>query len=183
MTALVSRAQLRMSFLRYALVTVPLLVLLGAISGGIAGAGEDNRWFAALAKPDFMPPGWTFGAVWTALYILLGFVLAMLLHAHGARRRGPAIGLFLVQMVANYAWSPLFFRFHKIDAALELIGAMIVLTVALIVLLWTIRRVAALLMLPYLAWLCFAAALTASILSLNPGAELAPQPASADIVL
>jgi len=183
MTGLASRAQLRMSLLRYALVTVPLFVLLGVVSGRIAGAGEENRWFAALVKPDFMPPGWVFGAVWTGLYILLGVVFAMLLHARGARRRGPAIGLFVVQLIANYAWAPLFFGYHRIDAALELIGAMIVLTVALVVLLWKIRPFGALLMLPYLAWLCFAAALTASILSLNPGAELAPQPASADIVL
>ena len=183
MTAIASKGQLRMSLLRYALVTVPLLVLLGAVSGGIAGAGEGNRWFSGLAKPGFMPPGWAFAAAWTGLYILLGLALAMLLHARGARRRGAVLGLFAVQLVASYAWAPLLFGFHRIEAALELLGAMIVLTVALVVLLWSIRRVAALLILPYLAWLCFAAGLTASLLSLNPGAELAPQPASADIVL
>jgi benzodiazapine receptor len=61
---------------------------------------------------------------------------------------------------------------------------MIVLTVALIVLAWPIRRLAALLLLPYLAWLCFAALLTAEIMARNPDAVgLVPQPASADIVL
>ena len=60
---------------------------------------------------------------------------------------------------------------------------MVVLTVALVVLLWWIRRVAALLMLIYLAWLGFAAVLTLSISTLNPGAEVAPQPASTDIIL
>lgn len=173
-----------MSFLRYALVTVPLVVLLGTVSGRIANSGYGNRWFDALAKPDFMPPGWVFGAVWTLLYILLGLVLAMLLHARGAHRRGAVIGLFALQLVCNYFWSPVFFGWHDIGSALLLLGVMIVLTVALIVLLWTIRRVAALLMLPYLGWLCFAALLTVSISGLNPNAgEVAPEPASTDIAL
>jgi benzodiazapine receptor len=171
-----------MSLLRYALVTVPLIVLLGTISGRISNSGYGNPWFDSLAKPDFMPPGWVFGAAWTILYVLLGIVLAMLLHARGARRRGAAIALFFLQLVCNYLWSPVFFAFHDIGSALLLLGAMIVLTVALIVLLWWIRRVAAVLMLPYLAWLGFAALLTLSISALNPeAAGVAPQPASVAI--
>lgn len=184
MTAgLASRSQLRMSLLRYALVTVPLVLLLGTVSGRIAGAGGGNPWFDALAKPAFMPPPWLFGIAWTILYMLLGLVLAMLLHARGARLRGAAIALFLVQLLLNYAWPPLFFGFHRVGASLLLIAAMIALTVVLIVLIWWIRRGAALLMLLYLGWLVFAALLTAAIGSLNPGAELAPRPASTDIVL
>ena len=172
-----------MSLLRLALVTVPLVLLFGTISGRIAGAGDGNRWFDALAKPDFMPPGWLFGAAWAILYILLGLVLAMLLHARGARRRGVAIGLFLLQLLLNYLWPPLFFGFHQIGWSLLLNVAMIVLTIILAVLLWWIRRAAALLLLPYLAWIGFAALLTASIAALNPGAEVAPQPPSTDIIL
>ena len=184
MTGLASKSQLRMSFLRHALVTVPLVVLLGTISGRASGSGYGNPWFDALAKPDFMPPGWVFGVAWTILYILLGVVLAMLLHARGAHRRGRVIALFLLQLALNYAWSPVFFAWHEVGTALTLVGAMIVLTVALVVLVWPIRRVGALLMLPYLFWLCFAALLTASILSLNPDAsEVAPQQPSTDIVL
>ena len=184
MTALASKGQLRMSLLRYALVTVPLVLLLGIVSGRMANSGYGNPWFDALAKPDFMPPGWLFGVAWTILYILLGLALAILLHARGAQRRGRAIGLFVVQLLLNYAWSPVFFAWHRIDWALMLIGAMIVLTLALIVLLWRIRRSAALLMLPYLVWICFAAALTFSIGQRNPNAsQVAPQPVTTDIVL
>ncbi len=184
MTALASKAQLRMSLLRHALVTVPVVLLLGTLSGGISGSGEGNAWFEALAKPDFMPPGWVFGAAWTILYVMLGLALAMLLHARGARRRGRVLALFVVQLAINLAWSPLFFAFHQVDWALAAIGAMVVLTGALIVLAWSIRRLAALLLVPYLAWLCFAALLTAEIRAGNPDADaLVPQPASADIVL
>ena len=184
MTAIASRSQLRMSFLRYALFTVPLVLLLGTVSGRISGSGYGNAWFDALQKPDFMPPGWLFGVAWTILYILLGFVLAMLLSARGARLRGVTIGLFVLQLAMNYCWSPLFFAMHRIDAALMLILAMIALTLILVVLVWRIRRMGAVLMLPYLAWLCFAAALTQSIGALNPeGARLAPAGASTDIAL
>ena len=184
MTALASRGQLRMSLLRYALVTVPLVLLLGTVSGRLSDSRYGNRWFDSLAKPDFMPPGWVFGAAWTILYVLLGVALALLLHARGARGRGRAIGLFLFQLVLNFAWSPVFFAWHRIDWALMLIGAMVVLTVVLVVLLWRIRRLAALLILPYLAWIAFAAALTFSIGALNPdGPQVAPQPVTTDITL
>ena len=77
MTGLASKSQLRMSLLRYALVTVPLVLLLGTVSGRIANSGYGNPWFDALTKPDFMPPGWVFGLVWTLLYIGLGIGTAI----------------------------------------------------------------------------------------------------------
>ncbi len=183
MTAIASRSQLRLSFLRYALFTVPAVLLLGTLSGQLANSGYENPWFDALLKPAFMPQGWVFGAVWTFLYILLGFALAMILHARGARWRGAALGLFVAQLLLNYLWSPLFFAWHRVDLALIVILAMLVLTLLLVVLVWRIRKVAALLLVPYLGWLCFAALLTSEIRRLNPDAQLAPQPAATDIVL
>ena len=173
-----------MSLLRYALVTVPLVLLLGTVSGRLSNSGYGNRWFDSLAKPDFMPPGWVFGAAWTILYILLGVALALLLHARGARGRGRAIGLFLFQLVLNFAWSPVFFGLHQPTTALSIVAAMVVGTVALIVVAWRVRPFAGALLLPYLAWLLFATALNFQIVSLNPDAEtLAPGGASTDIVL
>jgi tryptophan-rich sensory protein len=173
-----------MSFLRYALFTVPAVLLLGTISGRVANSGDGNPWFDALVKPALMPPGWVFGAAWMILYILLGLALAMILHARGARGRGLAVGLFLVQLVMNYAWSPLFFAAHEVDAAFILIVLMITAASLAALLFARIRRAAGLLMLPYLAWLFFAAYLTWQVGELNPNArELAPQQASADIPL
>ncbi|HEU0134418.1 MAG TPA: TspO/MBR family protein [Allosphingosinicella sp.] len=184
MTAIASKSQLRMSFLRYALFTVPLVLLLGTVSGRIANSGYGNAWFDALRKPEIMPPGWMFGAAWTILYILLGLSLALILHAKGARGRGPALSLFVLQLLLNYAWSPLFFAYHQVDAAFWTILAMIAISAVTAVLFWRIRRSAGLLMLPYLAWLCFAATLTWQIGTLNPGAsELAPGGITTDIAL
>jgi len=181
-TELASRAQLRMSFLRIALFTVPAVVLLGTVSSMLSNSGYSNAWFRSLDLPDFMPPGWAFPVAWTILYIMLGLSFAMLLHARGAPRRGRLIGLFLVQLAVNLAWSPVFFGMHKVSLGLYLVGAMIALTVALIVLLWPVRRAAALLLLPYLAWLGFAAALNYRVVVDNPNAErLAPRGVSTDI--
>ena len=177
MNELASPGQLRMSFLRWALVTVPAIVLLGFLSGRVANSGYENLWFAALEKPALMPPGWVFGAVWTLLYILIALALAMVLNARGARRRGLGIALFLVQFLLNLAWSPIFFARHQVMPAFFLILAMILLTGATIAVFRRIRGAAALLMLPYLAWLCFAAWLNYGIHSLNPDADSLAAPA------
>lgn len=184
MTALASRGQLRMSFLRYALVTVPAVLLLGSLSGVLSNSGYGNGWFAGLAKPSFMPPGWAFPVAWTILYICLGLALAQILHARGARGRGLALAVFLAQLVLNYAWSPVFFGMQRIWPAFAIIAAMFVLSVAAAFLFLRIRKGAALLMLPYLAWLCLAAALNYEIGRLNPdGGRVAPDASSTDIAL
>ena len=177
MNEIASPGQLRLAYLRWALVLVPVIVLLGFLSGKFANSGYGNRWFAALAKPGFMPPGWAFGLAWTILYILMGLALAMVVHARGAKGRGAAILLFLVQLVLNLIWSPLFFRAHQVDNALILIIVLFLAVVVTTGLFWRIRRAAGLLLLPYLAWLVFAATLNYEIGRLNPEAETLVAPA------
>lgn len=177
MNEIASPGQLRLAYLRWSLLTVPAIVLLGFLSGRLANSGYGNRWFDALEKPALMPPGWLFGVAWTILYILMGLALAIVLHARGAKGRGPAIVLFLVQLLMNLAWSPLFFRAHQVGSALVLILALIVVVAITIWLFGRIRRVAGLLLLPYLAWLAFASFLNYEIGRLNPDAETLVAPA------
>jgi len=177
MNEIASPGQLRLAYLRWALLTVPAIVLLGFLSGRLANSGYGNRWFDALEKPALMPPGWLFGVAWTILYVLMGLALAIVLHARGAKGRGPAIVLFLVQLVMNLAWSPLFFRAHQVGSALILILALIVVVAITIWVFDRVRRIAGLLLLPYLAWLCFASFLNYEIGRLNPDAETLVAPA------
>lgn len=184
MGEIASRSQLGWALFRKAVVTVPLVLLLGIASGRLAGSGYDNPWFAVLHKPDAMPPGWAFGAAWSVLYILQGLALAMILNARGNRLRGIAIALFVVQLVANLAWSPLFFAMHQVTAAYWLILLMIVVVFATTLVFAQIRKPAAWLLVPYLAWLCFAAALNGDIKRLNPDAErLVPGSANTQIAV
>ncbi|MGI8611824.1 MAG: TspO/MBR family protein [Sphingomicrobium sp.] len=155
---------------RFALVTVPAIVLLGSASGSVSGSGYGNPWFDDLVKPFFMPPGWVFGAAWTTLYALLGLALAMILAEPPSKRRRKALILFFAQLTLNFAWSPIFFAAHDIRLAMITIIVMLALAAAAAGQFFRIRPLAGALVTPYLAWLCFAAALTSAIDKLNPGA-------------
>ena len=182
MTELATPDQLRMSFLRWALVTVPATVLLGSLSGLLSNSGFGNAWFEALQMPAIMPPGWVFGVVWPVLYTLLGLALAMILHARGAKGRGVALSLYAIAFIANLCWSPLFFAAHQISAAFYLILFMIVVTIATAFAFGRIRSAAAWLLVPYLLWISFAAILNYQFDQMNPDAEtLAPAVARSQI--
>ena len=167
MTGLASRGQLRASFLRWALFTVPLVLLLGFLSGQV-GSNAESAWFQSLVKPAIFPPPMWFGIVWSILYVLMGLALAMVCAAWGARGRTAGIVAFALQLIVNLAWSPVFFAMHRIKEALIVIAVLDVLVIVTIVLFWRVRRVAALLLLPYLAWIAFATLLNWEFLQANP---------------
>ena len=177
MGGIASKGQLRMSLLRWAVVIVPLILLLGFASGRSVPAGSANTWYIALHKPAATPPGWAFPVVWTTLYILMGFALAMILNARGARGRWPAVGLFALGFALALAWQPLFFGAHDIGGSLGVVIAMVAVGVATTFAFGRIRPTAAWLMVPYLAWICLAGTLTWRIGQMNPDAgTLAPAP-------
>ena len=120
-----------------------------------------------MATPS---PGWTFGVVWPILYALLGVALAMVIAEPPSPRRQAALTLFAIQMVLNFAWSPIFFGAHDIKLGKIVIFAMAALAAAAAGQFLRLRRAAGLLMVPYLAWLVFAATLNATIDELNPSA-------------
>ena len=128
-----------------------------------------NEWFDTLRKPDIMPPGWAFGTAWTTLYILLGLAIALVLTRRGAPGWRLAVALFVIQMLLNFSWSPAFFGAQQPEPALFILILMLVLSIAATFLFSRIARAAALLMLPYLAWLAFASILNYRIIELNPG--------------
>jgi len=167
MNTLASKGQLRASFFRWALLTVPACVLLGFLAGQLGG-GADSVWFEALVKPDIYPPPQSFGIVWTILYIMMGISLALVCAAWGARGRVAAIMVFAAHFLLNLAWTPMFFGAHEITLALYILAAMIITLVLTIAFFWRVRQLAALLLLPCLAWVCFATLLNYEFLRLNP---------------
>ncbi|HUQ13635.1 MAG TPA: TspO/MBR family protein [Novosphingobium sp.] len=178
MTLPASRGQLRASFLRWALLIVPAVMFLGFIGARLAGPAPGNPWFDGLAKPAIYPPPAAFGIVWPVLYLLMGVALTLVVTARGARGRGIAIAAFLVQFALNLAWTPIFFAGHKMTAALGVIVALDLAAIATIALFWRVRRPAALLLIPYLAWILFATLLNWEFLRANPGAEGQTAPAA-----
>ena len=160
----------RRDWWKIAIVAVVLIELLGGASGWLSNSGYENGWFAALDKPGFMPPGWTFGVVWPILYALLGISLAMIIAEPPSDRRRVALILFFIQLALNFLWSPIFFAGHDITLAKWVIFLMAAVAAAAARQFLKLRRAAGLLMIPYLAWLIFAATLNATIEALNPGA-------------
>lgn len=160
-----------MSYFRWALVCVTATLFCGVVSASIANSGYGNSWFAALTKPELMPPGSTFRAVWTGLYVLLGLALAYIIDARRAAGRGMAITLFMAQLLGNFIWSPLFFAAHEVTLSVYLLCVILVLSLVAAWLFWRIRTAAGLLLIPYILWLCFAIYLNFGVSRLNPGAE------------
>lgn len=184
MSELASNGQLRAAYWRWALVTVPLVVVPGFIVGALSNSGETNSWYALLEKPWFQPPGWAFPVAWSTLYVLLGLAVALVLNARGSRFRGYAVALFVVAMLLNFTWSPVFFGLHRPALALAIIVAMFAAALATTLAFGRVRSAAAWLMVPYLGWLCFAALLNWEIVKLNPNAEgLVVEPGATQIEL
>ena len=178
MNQIASPSQHRMSFLRWALFVVPVVMFLGFFSGNLSGSTQENIWYQTLIKPAIQPPGWVFGVVWPTLYFLMGLALAMVLHARGARHRTRAIALFLVQFLINLTWSPIFFGQHKVTLAFYIIIAMLIVAIATTFAFAQVRKTAAWLMVPYLIWISFAAILNFQIDQLNPDVESLYVPAA-----
>ena len=160
----------RRDWWKTAIAAVILFELLGGASGWLSQSGYGNPWFDALQKPSFMPPGWAFGVVWPILYALLGIAVAMILALPPSPRKQAALTLFFIQLVLNFAWSPIFFAGHDIRLAKVIIWAMAAIAAVAARQFTTIRKPAGLLLIPYLAWLVFAATLNTTIEDMNPGA-------------
>ncbi|MES2441911.1 MAG: TspO/MBR family protein [Pseudomonadota bacterium] len=170
MREIASKGQLRLAYLRWAVVTVPFILLLGFTSARLVPSGSQNSWYRHLILPDNMPPEIAFPIAWTVIYVLMGLALAMIINARGSSLRGPAIILFAVQMAVNLAWSPVFFGMHQVTTALILLAVLAALVLVTILLFGRIRLGAAVLLLPYLAWVCYAGFLLYQIDKLNPNA-------------
>lgn len=173
MNRLASPAQLRASFIRWALFLVPSVILLGFLSSQLSGSAADNAWFAELRKPALFPPPAAFGIAWSVLYVLMGLAMAAVCSAWGSRYRLQAIAVFMVQLVLNLMWSPVFFFWHQIELALGIIVLMAIAVAATIALFLKVRRWAGLILLPYLAWVLFAGVLNFQFWQLNPEASSA----------
>jgi tryptophan-rich sensory protein len=170
MAGIATPGQLRMSFLRWVLVLVPLIVLLGILASGIAGPNTGG-WYEALERPALEPPGYIFGIAWTLFYGLMGVALAIVIHARGSYWRRTAIIVFWAHLLANLLWSPIFFGMHQVSFALFWLIVVLAMAIATTLLFGRVRPLAAWLMVPYLVWLCFAALLNLEIDQKNPDAE------------
>jgi tryptophan-rich sensory protein len=150
-----------------------LALLLGgtaaaALTGAIASA-RAGEFYQQLARPSWAPPAQAFGPVWSVLYVLMAVAAWLVVREGGWPRARPAIALYALQLVLNALWTWLFFRWRLGWAAFVEILALWALLLLTVWTFWHVRRLAGALLLPYLAWVTLAAALSYSVWRQNPG--------------
>jgi len=143
-----------------------LIIGLGGL-GGVAFSGGGQGWYQSLQRPPGTPPPWVFGPVWTLLYAMMGISLGLLVGDRRLAGARPAIAVFILQLVLNLAWTPLFFGAHRSGLALIDIVAMWVCIAWTILLARRVNRIAAWLLAPYLVWVSYATYLNAGFWWLN----------------
>lgn len=143
-----------------------LFFLVLVVGGGIAIGylTPPGEWYAQLTKPAFTPPGWIFGPVWTALYILIAVAGWRVWLSVGG---GRPMKLWWTQLVLNFLWSPVFFSAHQIGLSVAVVLLLLAAILGFIAVSWRRDRIAAWLFVPYAAWVAFATLLNISLLILN----------------
>ncbi|MGI9413658.1 MAG: TspO/MBR family protein [Hyphomicrobiales bacterium] len=137
------------------------------VIAGIATAASVGTWFQTLNQPPFRPPDWLFGPVWFVLYTLMGIAAWRVWRIAGFSGARPALTLYGVQLALNFAWSFLFFGFRMIGLAFAEILVLLALVIATAIAFHRIDGWAALMFVPYIAWVAFASLLNGSLWVLN----------------
>ncbi|NIM01559.1 MAG: tryptophan-rich sensory protein [Acidobacteria bacterium] len=151
---------------------IPLFVAVGVcmlvgVSGSVVTASSVREWYPGLAKPSWTPPAFLFGPVWSALYVMMGASAWLVWLAEDSAGRTRALVLFGLQLVLNALWSLIFFGLRSPGWAFVEIVALWVAIVATMGAFLKIRPIASALLVPYVLWVSFAAALNWTIWSLN----------------
>ena len=149
-----------------ALVVSVLLVAAVAAFGGQFAPGE---WYRGLDKPFFTPPNWLFGPVWSLLYLAMATTAWLVWKERREAAIGIPLAVYGIHLLLNGLWSWLFFGLHWPGVAFGEIVLLAFTILAVILLFWRIRPLAGALLIPYLAWVSFAALLNLSLWFLNQG--------------
>lgn len=144
-----------------------LLSFVAAAIGALASV-QAASFYQQLAQPSWAPPSSVFGPVWSLLYALMGIAAWLVWREGGWRRQRGLLTLFVVQLAVNALWSWLFFAWHLGALAFTDIVLLWLLIVATVIGFWRVRALAGALLLPYLCWVSFAAALNYAVWHLNP---------------
>jgi tryptophan-rich sensory protein len=144
------------------------IVSFAASAVGAVASIQAKSFYSQLAQPEWAPPAFLFGPVWTALYAMMAIAAWLVWRSSGFRSNRIALSLFLVQLALNALWSWLFFAWQRGALAFVDIVLLWILIVATLVSFWRVRPLAGALLIPYLLWVSFASALNYSLWQLNP---------------
>ncbi len=148
------------------------IIFLGACCAAAATGSmfPPGQWYKDLSKPIWTPPNWLFPVAWTALYIALAVAGARVAPLEGSEY---AMAFWALQIALNTLWTPVFFGLRRLRAGLVVIACLWMAVLGTAVAMWPLDRVAGWLIVPYLVWVSYAAALNASIALRNPAPQAA----------
>jgi tryptophan-rich sensory protein len=148
---------------------VPFVVVCftAAAIGSLFTSTSINTWYTQLRRPEWTPPNWIFGPVWTALYLMMAISAWLVWRDASWPQAGLALALFAVQLVLNSLWSVIFFGLHRIGTAFGEILILWTMIVATAVAFLPISLLATWLLIPYLLWVVFASYLNFRIWQMN----------------
>jgi len=144
-----------------------VLCFAASAAGAIASISARD-FYAKLTQPEWAPPGWVFGPVWSVLFALMAIAAWLVWRDGGFTKHRGALTLFIIQLIPNVLWSWLFFAWNKGALAFADIIFLWILIAATVVSFWKINRLAGAMLIPYLLWVSFAACLNYSVWQLNP---------------
>ena len=124
-------------------------------------------WYMEIIKPSWTPPGWIFGPVWTMLYICMGIALWMVWESRDKTNIKLPLIVFSIQLILNAMWSCIFFGLQNLFVSVIEIYCLLAMIMLSIILFYRIRKIAGLILIPYLLWVSFASILNFTIWSLN----------------
>lgn len=145
-----------------------LLLCFAVAAIGAFASADAPTFYGQLVQPAWAPPSWLFGPAWTFLFCTMAIASWLVWLERGVRPTRTAIGLFVVQLAANGLWSWLFFAWHQGTASFVEILVLWVLILCTSLAFWRVRPLAGALLLPYLGWVTFAAALNFALWQANP---------------
>lgn len=146
-----------------------LLLCYAVAALGAFASIHAAEFYLRLSRPAWSPPAWVFGPAWSVLYTMMAVAAWRVWRAPATRPKRTAYACFVAQLAANALWSWLFFGWHLGAFAAAEVLVLLASIVATIVSFAPFDRPAAVLLAPYLAWVAFASALTASVWLRNPG--------------
>ena len=127
----------------------------------------DLTWYNTLNKPAFTPPSWVFAPAWTVLYLMIFLSFMIFIMTKTTQDKTLGVGLFLVQLILNFLWSPVFFYWKNITLSFVIIILLLGFLLMTIINFYKISKWSAILLIPYFLWICYATYLNYGFMMMN----------------
>ena len=148
------------------LTSIIVCEVAGAI-GSFFTAPQISGWYKTLNRPSFNPPNWIFGPVWTAIFVMMGIAVFLVWDKKWGGKKTVNILVFFSQLFLNVLWSFIFFAMHNVGVAFFELVVLWFVILFMVINFYKVSKTAAILLLPYILWVSFAAVLNFSIWKLN----------------